>query len=95
MKRNNSRRRSKQELEDTARKSYYESKKTKSRINPIFTGKPYSYDESEILKIEEQDPCSICPNNQIDTCIYIEENDRKSCSIVKDYLSKEDAYAEP
>ncbi len=78
MKRSNSRRRSKEELEIVARKAYYESKKTKSRINPIFTGKPYSVDT---LKREEPDPCSICPNNQIDTCIYIDENDRKIAAL--------------
>ncbi len=47
MKRRNSRRRSKEELEVVARKPYYDSKKVKPRVNPIFTGKPYSANEKE------------------------------------------------
>lgn len=43
------------------------------------------YEES--LKLD-YDPCDICPNNQIDTCVYIEENDRESCEVVGDWMKE-------
>jgi hypothetical protein len=48
----------------------------------------YKNEHKETLK-REYDPCECCDNNQLDTCVYIENNDRKSCKIVKDYLNQE------
>ena len=33
--------------------------------------------------VENENPCDTCENNQIDPCVYLEENDRSSCPKIR------------
>ena len=45
----------------------------------------------EIKESQEVNPCSICEENQLLDCIYLENDDRKSCAkIIKHEIKEED-----
>jgi hypothetical protein len=41
----------------------------------------------------DYNPCDVCEDNQLDDCVYIEYDDKKSCPKVMKYKIKEDADA--